>query len=274
MRAMMSLLTLMTGATGLVQAGEMPWVKDWATAQQTAKSTGKIVMIDFYTDWCGWCKRLDKDTYTDTKVVQLASQFVPIKLNAEKDGVEVAQKYKDHVQGFPTILFLDAQGELVGKIGGYLPAGPFAEQMTKIKDGHERYQTALKTLKDKPDDGEANAVVAWALSNRGKREDAEQALAKAEAAKYVGNVLGDAYNGIGDLYQTAGQFDKAIEYFTKADTNIKDPQIRSYALVSIAYCHLQKGDRAAAKKAAEAFVQKPWATPEYVEMAKQIIAGG
>ena len=42
---------VLASAAATVLAGDMPWAKDWASAQKTAKSSGKLVMLDFYTDW-------------------------------------------------------------------------------------------------------------------------------------------------------------------------------------------------------------------------------
>ena len=43
------------------------WRPDVTAAMSEARRTGKIVMIDVYTDWCGWCKRMDRDTYANPR---------------------------------------------------------------------------------------------------------------------------------------------------------------------------------------------------------------
>ena len=51
-----------------------------------AVEEGKIILIDAYTDWCGWCKVMDKKTYTDAGVIEVLNKnFVCVKLNPEKD---------------------------------------------------------------------------------------------------------------------------------------------------------------------------------------------
>ncbi|MFQ5501217.1 MAG: thioredoxin fold domain-containing protein [Phycisphaerae bacterium] len=110
---------------------KIEWVTDWDTATQAAKKTGKFIMVDFYTDWCGWCKKLDRDTYTDKKIIQLSTEFIPVKLNAQKAGKDLARKNK--VRGYPTILFFDAKGKAVGRISGYLNPEKYLKAVRKIQ---------------------------------------------------------------------------------------------------------------------------------------------
>ncbi|MFT3936085.1 MAG: thioredoxin family protein [Chitinophagaceae bacterium] len=59
----------------------------WMTlkeAQEAMKQQKRPILIDLYTDWCGWCKVMDKKTYTNAKVIAYLQQnFYPVKLNAE-----------------------------------------------------------------------------------------------------------------------------------------------------------------------------------------------
>ena len=101
----------------------------FANAIKEAKKTHKVVMIDFYTDWCGWCKVLDRKTYSDEEVGKFAdAKFVSLKINAEKgEGVDLTKKYK--IQGFPTIIFFDADGVEVNRVVGYQDAKAFLASM-------------------------------------------------------------------------------------------------------------------------------------------------
>lgn len=107
------------------------WAKDWASARKSAAVSGKLIMVDFYTDWCGWCKRLDRDTFPHKTVIEASQDFIPLKLNAEREGRPLARKHG--VRGYPTILFFDHTGKLVGRIGGYLKPGPFVATMKRIQ---------------------------------------------------------------------------------------------------------------------------------------------
>ena len=85
----------------------LPWEPDLSTALARAGNENRLVMVDFYTDWCQWCKRLDQNTFSDAHVQKALQQLVTVRLNAEKDGREAAARF--NVEGFPTLIFLDAR---------------------------------------------------------------------------------------------------------------------------------------------------------------------
>ena len=114
-------------------AGEVKWEKNYDDGLAQAKKDKKFVLVDIYTDWCGWCKKLDKDVYSQKEVGErLAKDFVAIKLNPEKSAKNKKIVQTFEVSGFPTILFLNSDGKQVGKIGGYVPADEFIRQLDAV----------------------------------------------------------------------------------------------------------------------------------------------
>ena len=107
------------------------WEKDFSAAIERAQSEGKPVLVNFYADWCVWCKRLESTTLRDAKVAALLSdRVVPVNLNVEGDGRELSNRYR--VDGLPTVLVLDANGREIGRIPGYMPPTGFLEQVERI----------------------------------------------------------------------------------------------------------------------------------------------
>src|SRR5215510_179475 len=110
-------LTTALLATLCAYAGEKQELK-WRAFNagfDEAKKNNKKIILDVYTDWCGWCKRLDKDTYGNEKVMEYLNQeYVVIKLNAESDS-KLTYKDKSYTEasiaqafgitGYPTIIF-------------------------------------------------------------------------------------------------------------------------------------------------------------------------
>ncbi len=110
-------------------SAEIKWEKDLASAMKKAKDKNLPIMIDVYTDWCTWCKELDKNTYSHKDVIDVAKKMVSVKLNPEtsQEGAEIAKKYG--VQGFPTILFISADGLILENVGGYVEGEKFVPYM-------------------------------------------------------------------------------------------------------------------------------------------------
>lgn len=132
MKQIMTILTACLLATG-TWALEIDWQKNYDTALEKAKKDKKLVMVDIFTDWCGWCKKLDRDTYSDKGVqAKLAKDFIAVKVNPEKS--EAGQKLQQQLggRGYPFIVFVDADGKKISQIGGYVNAARFLDQLEQI----------------------------------------------------------------------------------------------------------------------------------------------
>jgi len=95
------------------------------TLQAKAKAEKKIVFIDAFTTWCGPCKMMDRDVFTDKEVGQFYNKhFINAKIDMEKgEGPTIAQRYK--VRGYPSFLFIDTNGEIVHRGIGYIKPDAF-----------------------------------------------------------------------------------------------------------------------------------------------------
>jgi thioredoxin-related protein len=219
------------------QAGEITWSTNEAKAFAAAKTGKKLVMIDFYTDWCVWCKRLDKDTYTDSTVVTESTKLIPLKLDAEKDGMKLAKSLK--VDGYPTIVFLDSDKKLVYKVVGYLPPAGFLGEMKKAQDVYENFPKYKARVTKNPQDVEALIGLTSTYAAQGDATNMAATLALYEKAdsKGANPKAADLYNAVGDYYQTSQNFAKAIPSFERAIAVTKDPKKEAYARISISYCY-------------------------------------
>lgn len=103
---------------------EVSWEDDWDTAFKRARAEGKPVLVNFYADWCVWCKHLESITFRDSNVaVLLAGRVVP--LNVDIDAVDADLLRRHRVEAPPTIVLLDGNGEELGRIPGYMPPTGF-----------------------------------------------------------------------------------------------------------------------------------------------------
>lgn len=101
-------------------------------AQAVAEKEKKMIFIDFYTTWCGPCKMMSSEVFTQDQVGEYFNRaFVNLKVDAEKgEGVELAKKYQ--VKAYPTFVVLRADGTEV-----YRTAGAVRQTSSSIRFGKE-----------------------------------------------------------------------------------------------------------------------------------------
>ncbi len=117
-----------------VSAHAISWGSNVKSALRKAKSKKKPVMVYFYTNWCSWCERLERETYSDLKVSKLARKFILVKVNGDRDR-DTVEKYD--IRGYPAVLFLGSKGNTIQQVEGYVGPDDFARIM----------QDVLKTIK-------------------------------------------------------------------------------------------------------------------------------
>ena len=123
----------------------LAWIPTYEEALQKAKKEKKLVLIDFYTDWCGWCKRLDADVFTKDSFIQAADGVLGVKVNAEKLP-QLAQRFQ--VNSYPRLFFVNGDGVTVERIKGYLSLADFTEKVQAVKRGDTEYARLRDGAKD------------------------------------------------------------------------------------------------------------------------------
>lgn len=117
--------------------------------EKLLKESPRPVFIDTYTDWCSWCKKLDKDTFSNPVVAELLStKFYPVKFDAEGKGKVIFQGktfINDGKSGnahqlavallqgqlsYPTVVFLNETGQLLTPVPGYRTAKEMEELLS------------------------------------------------------------------------------------------------------------------------------------------------
>jgi thioredoxin-related protein len=109
-------------------------------AEMLAQDQPRKIIVDIYTDWCGWCKRLDATTYKDPQVVDYINKnFYAVKFNAElKDKISfkgadysydaqrrvntLSQVLMANSTGYPTTTFLDEKLNVLSAVPGFQKA--------------------------------------------------------------------------------------------------------------------------------------------------------
>jgi thioredoxin 1 len=94
----------------------------WAEVLKQAKAQKKVIFLDAYASWCGPCKMLQKNVFTQKTVGDYFNKrFINVKMDMEKgEGPALSQVYP--LEAYPTLLFIDGNGRVVKKAIGYMNA--------------------------------------------------------------------------------------------------------------------------------------------------------
>ncbi len=152
-RLLLVSISFFTVITGFSQT--IKW-RTFAEALELNKKEPRKIVIDVYTDWCGWCKVMEKNTYNHEIISEyLNKKFYIVKLNAEqKEDVKIGDKtYKFVPQGsrgyhelaaillqgnmvYPSVVFLDEKVRIIQSFQGYIRAKQFDEIIKFIGENH------------------------------------------------------------------------------------------------------------------------------------------
>lgn len=162
---------------------------DFATILAKAKTEKKLVFLDAYAAWCGPCKLMEKNVFTDKTVSDFYNQnFINAHFDMEKgEGPSLAAKYG--IRSYPTLLFLNGEGEIVGKELGYMQTQQFLE-LGKKNNNPNLVNTNLKDefLKGKLDQPALLNFINLYASK-------DPILAKQASEKYFANKKDKTFSG-------------------------------------------------------------------------------
>ncbi len=142
-RIFLFLLFLSFALNGAIQAQEqIQWMK-FEEAVAANANNPKMILVDVYTDWCGWCKKMDKDTFTDPRVVaHLKKNFYAVKINAEdtkrrfpfmgKTFSEAEMAVAMRVNSYPNFVVIEPGLQNLAQLPGYREPADFLAGLNEL----------------------------------------------------------------------------------------------------------------------------------------------
>lgn len=157
-----SLVILLTFSLSSAQSEGIRFLEgSWKDIVQKAQKENKPIFVDAYTTWCGPCKWLSKNVFTDASVGDFFNKnYIPYKMDMEKgEGPEFAQKH--NVSAYPTLLYFSPEGELVHKTIGALPTKALVQAAMDALDPKKQ----IYTLEKKYEAGERSPEFLYRYAN-------------------------------------------------------------------------------------------------------------
>lgn len=144
-------LLVLAVLAGSVSAQEVKWRSDYNAARREAREKGLPLVVDFITDNCFWCNKLDAHTFTDPGVARLLNEkFIPLKVDARRNTSLVEML---HIHSYPTVLLAAPDGKILGTLEGFMDAARFGEHLHRALAGIENpewmvrdYQEAVRAV--------------------------------------------------------------------------------------------------------------------------------
>lgn len=121
---------------------KIEWMK-FEDAVAANESNPKMFIVDVYTDWCGWCKKMDKETFTDPKVIEYINEnFHAVKLNAEdsqrtfefggQEFSEAQMAAAMRVRSYPNFVVIEPSMKNIAQLPGYRTPDQFMEGLNEL----------------------------------------------------------------------------------------------------------------------------------------------
>ncbi len=240
---------------------EIEWAASLKEAFQLASEKNQPIIVEFWSDECKWCERLEDSTLAHQSVIELATSMVFVRAEAKKDTV-LRKRYR--IAGFPTVILMSSSGEEIDRIYGYVPPEEFVSTIQDYLLGKNTLDDLKKRFEADPE----NAELAFRLA-----EKYEGRRMYEEAGLHYGKVVDiDPKNEKGDsddaLFSLAWlkvrkkEYLKAVDAFKYFLQKFPKSEMVADAEITIPGCYAKAGDTTKAIELYEKFLTQHPDSPD------------
>ena len=195
------------------------FLKTVAAAQKAAKEKNRLIFVDLFADWCGWCHRFDKEVVPSEAFQKATDDMVLLRLDTEdgKEGSDFSRRYG--VTSLPTFVILTPDLAVAAMIRGYAPPVQFAGMINQGLQKYREFESLLAQEGMLAKDFPKRLFIARELRSRQAFGEAEKRLRKLATEPGVPiNIRDEAYYELGLQYLQQKKHDdvsKTIADFSK-----------------------------------------------------------
>lgn len=120
---------VMGAVRGARSGGDVVWQHNLIAAKSQAALARQPMLLSFHSPGCGYCQKMDAETYTDPKVVELSRRFMCVRLDSETEPEPIQRL---NVFEFPTTILMSAQGKELARFSGYVSPDRFAKVLQLV----------------------------------------------------------------------------------------------------------------------------------------------
>lgn len=225
------------------QSGEertVKWIENLNQARAAALSENRLILIDFYSEDCSWCKRLDERMQSDPLFDRLAEIVVFARFDGKKEQ-DLAKRYGVNI--LPTLILAKPNASEIDRLAGVKPNQPIVETLLAYAENKGTLDDLSKQLRASPKDIELHMMIARKHYFRSQYDSAVAYYSKVmELDKANSSGAADqALFEIGKCYMKAERYDESIEAFAEMEGRFPESKLVEEAYLYIPFVYNKAG---------------------------------